>query len=118
MSHSDDIRKICAELGEHRLAGGTAVARVVIRLEADAELGAARRAQLKSFGQRYGSDRRDAAKEEHKPWIKEAQRLWRINRYLSVSATARKVRKNLNLSAGLTTIREAISEFRPPKPHS
>jgi hypothetical protein len=115
MAHNDDARKLCAELGEHRLARGTAVARVVTRLEADVELGAARRKQLKGFGKLYGSDRHKAAEEEHKPWIREAQRMWRINRHLSISETARKVKKNLNLSAGLTTIREAISEFRPPK---
>jgi hypothetical protein len=115
MSHSDDVRKLCAELGEQPLFGGTAVFRVVTRLGADAELGAARREQLKGFGKLYGSGRHKAAEEEHKPWIREAQRLWRINRHLSISETARKVKKNLNLSAGLTTIREAISEFRPPK---
>ncbi len=85
------------------------------RLASDSALGAARREQLRIFGKRYGSDRQKAAAEEHKPWIREAQNLWRINRYLSISETARKVKKNLNLSAGLTTIREAISKFRPPK---
>ena len=103
------------ELGEQQLAGGTAVSRVVTRLGTDAELGAARRKQLKEFGERYGRDRHAAAKEAHRPWIKEAQQLWGINRYLSVNETAKKVKKNLGLSAGITTIREAISEFRPPK---
>jgi hypothetical protein len=115
MSHSDDVRKLCTELGEQQLGAGTAVSRVVTRLGADAELGAARRKQLTEFGKRRGSDRHDAAEEEHKPWIREAQRLWRINRHLSISETARKVRKNLNLIAGLTTIRDAIRESRPPQ---
>jgi hypothetical protein len=115
MSRTDDARKLCAQLGERRLVSGTAAVVIITRLASDAELGAARREQLKGFGKLYGSDRHKAAEEEHKPWIREAQRLWRINRHLSISETARKVKKNLNLSAGLTTIREAISEFRPPK---
>src|SRR5947208_11970214 len=78
------LAKLLPAIEEVRLGAGTAAENVIFKHIPDAELGKARREQLKEFGERYGRDRHAAAKEEHKPWTREAQRIWRINRHLSI----------------------------------
>jgi hypothetical protein len=110
MSHTDDARKLCAELGEQRLAKGTAVAAVVIRLASDAELGAARREQLKEFGERRGADIHAERKIEHTRWNQAAAVEWCKDPTLKKVTVAGIVKRELKLAESISAIRHVIKK--------